>query len=186
MINQVNKELLELAANAAGIKGEYQHWKDSNDTVSCGIAPNGAVGSDWWNPLTNISAKYNLAKTLGMTIDFSKHTVWKQINKNSSIKEFWGEEKGVDEGHAILRLAAKIGSLKLTNEKNNEADWEDLDPDLWKYIINETKSMVPMDFVERLHAFNYVYHIGFNAYDITWGKLGSIKPISIKVKSIIP
>lgn len=112
MINKMDQELLMLAAMAAGVEGEYQHWEDSRDAVSCGIAPKGAVGREWWNPLTNEGTRYRLAKTLKMTIDFSFCTVWKRVDDHTLIQEFWGGVTGNDEAHAIVRVAAEVGELQ--------------------------------------------------------------------------
>ena len=61
-----NKELLEAVALIAGVKGKYQHWEDSNDRVSCGIAPDGRPGREWWNPLKDDSEAFKLAVDFGI------------------------------------------------------------------------------------------------------------------------
>jgi len=66
-----DKELLELAAKAAGVKGIYHEWSDSRDYKSYGIAPKSAPGRDWWNPLTNKAACLQLEIDLKFDIEFA-------------------------------------------------------------------------------------------------------------------
>jgi hypothetical protein len=67
-----DKELLELAATAAGVNGVWHEWWDDlTDSKSCGIAPKNACGRDWWNPLNDESEAFRLAAKLNMVVDFS-------------------------------------------------------------------------------------------------------------------
>lgn len=99
-----DRELLELAAKAAGIKGE---WCDCDDCGDGGILTPNDNGT-LWNPLTDFVDRYLLAKQLGLAIDFSECTVWKRLSDHSLIQEYWGGDYG-DEAHAVLRAAAEIG-----------------------------------------------------------------------------
>ena len=114
-VSMTDRELLEAAAKAAGIVGNYQHWEDWRGCVSCGIAPNGSSGRDWWNPLTDSGERYELIKTLRLNLDFADQCVWKRTSDRVLIQEFWHEEGDDadpdygDEAHAVLRAAAKVG-----------------------------------------------------------------------------
>ena len=69
---KTDRELLELAAKAVGRSGVYQHWEDSRDNVSCGIAPNGTPGREWWNPLRDDGACARLEAELRIDIEWQR------------------------------------------------------------------------------------------------------------------
>ena len=88
-----DRELLELAAKAAGIEP---------GRVGTGADTDGVQGK--WNPLTDDGDRYRLARTYGLRIDFH--------NKSASWfgnYYFWGEGHIDDEAHAIVRAAAEVG-----------------------------------------------------------------------------
>lgn len=58
-MSKTDKELLELAAKAAGIEGSYFH---SDNPIHCGIYQ--ARGQYYWNPLASDSEALRLALTL--------------------------------------------------------------------------------------------------------------------------
>jgi len=62
------KHMLLMSAKAPGIKGKFQSWSDSNDIESCGIAPDGAPGRDWWNPISDDGTAFSLGVKLEMDI----------------------------------------------------------------------------------------------------------------------
>ena len=90
-----DRELLESAARAAGIKFEPKWY-----------------GVDW-NPLTDEGDCYRLEKQLGINIDFHDCGAWKRLPNGELIQEWWGGECG-DEAHAIVRVAAEMA--KTTEE----------------------------------------------------------------------
>lgn len=63
-----DRELLESAALAAGVKGKYQHWEDDYGHISCGIAPDGRPGREWWNPLKDDTEALGLIFKLNLNI----------------------------------------------------------------------------------------------------------------------
>ena len=99
-----DRELLELAAKAAGKTGVYQHWRDSRDIVSCGIAPNGSVGRLWWNPLTDDGEALQLAVFIvayGFDFAFIQEAVMLAIKRREDPKQA--------ARYAVVRAAAEIG-----------------------------------------------------------------------------
>ncbi|MDQ1921669.1 hypothetical protein [Massilia pseudoviolaceinigra] len=102
-----DRELLELAAKAVGIVGEYRTAHQAyGDQFVDGIDTGARF---WWNPLADVGDRYRLAQTLGMNIDFADCFVWKRT-PTGVIQEFWGADyAGDDDAHAIVRLAAEIG-----------------------------------------------------------------------------
>lgn len=104
-----DRELLELAAKAAGQPGVYQHWSDSRGNVSRGIAPNGAPGRLWWNPLARDGEALRLAVQLRMELDLSYPEAkakgtggWVDIGAEPV-------DEHADARRAIVRAAAEIG-----------------------------------------------------------------------------
>ncbi len=70
-----DRTLLQLAAKAAGIVGDYQHYIDDFDNLSHGIAPNGSPGALWWNPLDRNHDAFALMTKLGLQVRFVPHAV---------------------------------------------------------------------------------------------------------------
>jgi len=114
-------ELLELAAKAAGIDGVYQLWEDGRGQVSCGIAPNGSPGRDWWNPLRDDGAALRLAVRLGLDLMRTEADVeaiaglmpYVKIDAHTVSAPFAVEPLGADPAaatrRAIVRAAAEMG-----------------------------------------------------------------------------
>lgn len=109
-----DRELLELAAKAAGIpircwSGLYRTgllaWR-----ASFSSSPEAFVNGREWNPLTDDGDRYRLARQLGISIDFSDCCAWKRMQNGQLIQEFWGGECG-DEAHAVVGVAAAIGRM---------------------------------------------------------------------------
>lgn len=107
-----DRELLELAAKAAGVSGGWREKTaaDGYPAYSCGIGDVGRL-LPLWNPLTDDGDRYRLAKHLGISIDFQDCCAWKRLANGELIQEFWGGECG-DEAHAVVRAAAEIGRGK--------------------------------------------------------------------------
>ena len=120
-----DRELLELAAKAAGIVGTYQHWEDSRGCVSRGIAPDGSSGRDLWNPLTDDGDALRLAVKLGIsTLPYpvynhdERHSVMAKQRRRSDtlsehnpteVIEIYGNDQYAATRRAIVRAAAEIG-----------------------------------------------------------------------------
>lgn len=107
-----DKELLELAAKAAGI--EIKGWAFDKPYTKCWSQSGNGYSSfdaEYWNPITNTVDRYRLIAELKLGIDFTECTVWKRLLDGTLIQEFWGGECG-DEAHAVLRVAAAIGKEK--------------------------------------------------------------------------
>ena len=93
-----DKELLELAAKAAGLKeygfmgGSFVHVED-NTFVE-------------WNPLTDDGDKYRLIKKLEISVNFKY-----QYAEYEGICVFWPQDVK-DDAYAVLEVAAEIGRTK--------------------------------------------------------------------------
>ena len=107
-----DRELLELAAKAAGI------YKDALDCEW--YDPHGYVRPDW-NPLTDDGDALRLAVKLGMTILADPGidgSIAAQIDPPTSpLTSVWADELAEPDPHAatrraIVRAAAEIGKLK--------------------------------------------------------------------------
>jgi hypothetical protein len=99
-----DKELLELAAKAAGIK-IYDPTLFVNGRYMVRM-PHGF--SDYWNPLTDDGDALRLAVKLGITIDMHDCCAWSRGHLGM-IQEFWGGDFDLCYRRAIVRAAAEIG-----------------------------------------------------------------------------
>lgn len=111
-----DRELLELAAKAAGIKAKV--WNDHDDDVSDGLWLCGERGPDnsrGWNPLNNDGDALRLAVRMGLFVDTyaPATTVGNVICKDSLRCKTRMEEHGFEPyaatRRAIVRAAAEIG-----------------------------------------------------------------------------
>lgn len=104
--------LLELAAKAARLRPYLaEPWRFSPERglfVHLEVNDAGDADGYWWNPLRDDGDRYLLAKTVGISIDFSDCCAWKRLSNGHLIQEFWGGEHG-DEPHAVVRAAAEVG-----------------------------------------------------------------------------
>lgn len=102
-----DKELLELAAKAAGIRLRRYEAETANITAYFVIEVTKDTHGDIWNPLTDDGDALRLAMRLGIDIAFkgSPDIVWADDN--------WSEPAGTDMAaatrRAITRAAAEIG-----------------------------------------------------------------------------
>lgn len=102
-----DKELLELAAKAAGIEIEF----DEDDSPF----RKGAVGWLYWNPLTDDGDALRLAVKLGMQMYIWQPndgigTHYTEVNRYA--KEKHGADPYAATRSAIVRAAAEIGRTK--------------------------------------------------------------------------
>lgn len=103
---KTDRELLELAAKAAGIEGEWCDCEDHADGIllddmRCLV----------WNPLTDDGDRYRLARACNLIIDFDGGEVRWYANGELNPRGFrWMPGGSVDlEARAIVRAAAAIG-----------------------------------------------------------------------------
>ena len=112
------KELLELAANAAGI--EHEGWVEDYDDGRGGTGPglltwSPTTGVYVWNPLTDDGDALRLAVKLGMNIDVGVNPVGFTATAviadyNSVFVDEYHEENSMKATRrAITRAAAEIG-----------------------------------------------------------------------------
>lgn len=114
---KTDKELLELAAKAAGIAGEYRsYYVEAYNKDFFGIAVKGASSCSFWNSLTDSGDAFRLAVKLDMqvTVDINGGEVW--VLHNSLPQMIVESLDGADIYEAtrltITRAAAAIGESK--------------------------------------------------------------------------
>lgn len=97
-----DRELLELAAKAAGIGLVWSSEQESPRDAGC-----------WniWNPLRDDGDRYRLAKACGLCVNFANNTVT-AFRDGAQIALFYfghASYRDGDEGYCIVRAAAEIG-----------------------------------------------------------------------------
>lgn len=97
-----DRELLELAAKAAGIK--IIRITDTGMPLIIGKNEDGKYW-DSWNPLTDDGDRYRLVRTCKMRIDFQEGLVF--AGYEIAFRFTPGNDK--EEAYAIVRAAAEIG-----------------------------------------------------------------------------
>ena len=108
-MSESDRELLELAAKAAEIKGVW------SERGQCLVACEGRGCSyDWWRPLEDDGDAFRLAVKLGFIVDIDVEEHYTEVEFTSNY-----EDKSTSEGHAfdamaatrraIVRAAAAIG-----------------------------------------------------------------------------
>ena len=106
---KTDRELLELAAKAAGIEGSYQKYIDSDR--NCGIVVYGDRTVSYWNPLTDDGDALRLAVKLricfGPNFDEDMAVAFGREGRN--ICEPYGVDPYAATRRAIVRAAAEIG-----------------------------------------------------------------------------
>ena len=106
-----DKELLELAAKAAGIELLFEEMKDGGTYYYYKI-PGDTQG---WNPLNSDSDALRLAVKLGLDVfhfDFKEPKgmqVWAAKPGNEAIRELLGNDPYAATRRAIVRAASEIG-----------------------------------------------------------------------------
>jgi hypothetical protein len=101
-----DRELLELAAKAAGI--ELGEWCEELDAFW-----RGKTGDGIWNSLTDDGDAFRLAVKLKMSIENGEYDVsvevWFELGNLRRVNEFYGEDACAATRRAIARAAAEIG-----------------------------------------------------------------------------
>ena len=100
-----DKELLELAAKAAGVK--LEKWYESANAYL--VVDVGAGTRIWWNPLTNDGDALRLAVTLGIDLMLFGDVVGAFGRKEKQSAEPKGNDPYAATRRAIVRAAAEIG-----------------------------------------------------------------------------
>ena len=101
-----DRELLELAAKAAGIEFDFCRPELGGCQVRKGLV------SGWWNPLASDGDALRLAVELGLSVSTGIDWAEAKIDGLTSIKEFSNEDYQdifAATRTAIVRAAAKIG-----------------------------------------------------------------------------
>jgi hypothetical protein len=103
-----DRELLELAAKAAGIVGEWRTLSNPNGGEYDGMW----IRSEYteWNPLTDDGDALRLAVTLGLTINPYADGLFVSRNENERvIAQVWEGDRYAATRRAIVSAAAAIG-----------------------------------------------------------------------------
>ena len=111
-----DKELLMMAAKAAGVVGEYRSaYVEAYNRDVYGIAPRGVGSSAFWNPITSDGDALRLAVKLNLRIEHEKHAVYVGYSGDDgedicaeSVCASISRERATR--RAIVRAAAEIGS----------------------------------------------------------------------------
>jgi hypothetical protein len=101
-----NRELLELAAKAAGIRINY--WVYDNDDDSPSVLESGGI----WNPLTDDGDALRLAVKLGLTVSQLMYNREVEVNcydETVFVYQFHEPDPYAATRRAIVRAAAEIG-----------------------------------------------------------------------------
>ena len=101
---KTDRELLELAAKAAGIDVAYEE-------TYLTFFDRGSTGRPIWNPLTDDGDALRLAVKCGINISMDDCVAWYRLNDLSDtlIEECWGGDYDPCYRRAIVRAAAQIG-----------------------------------------------------------------------------
>ena len=102
-----DKELLELAAKAAGIKALPDPHGSLRNCTTAHPATN-IFALPLWNPLADDGDRYQLAKKLKFVVDFEMCTVNCDIAGESHCFQWGG---AISEERAFVVAAAEIGKL---------------------------------------------------------------------------
>lgn len=104
------RELLEMAAKAVG-----RRFNDYDSDPEFGIGWCGKNGNDWWNPLTDAGAAFQLMVDLKLDVMFFNG--YSEIHVEggdyyNSVTEDYSDDMGASVRLAIVRAAAEIGRMK--------------------------------------------------------------------------
>lgn len=105
-----DRELLELAAKAAGIRLHVWGTKGKENFANMDAGPHDGL----WNPLTDDGDALRLAVTANL--DVFQAMAYKEVQVVGALQrtifEPWGEDKQAATRRAIVRAAAEIGKRK--------------------------------------------------------------------------
>lgn len=113
-----DRELLELAAKAYGLNGEYykkqRMVREFVFVTEEGVIASGRTALSLWNPLTDDGDALRLAVVLGLdvTIDNGRSHTWADTHSmpgEALVKELHGNDALAATRRAIVRAAAAIG-----------------------------------------------------------------------------
>lgn len=108
---KTDRELLELAAKAAGIEGKYSEWTEMGELHYKGFRQ-GAWGC--WNPITDDGDALRLAVALDIHISLYGRdtglTIWLMHSDALTFHADYGDDPCQSVRRAITRAAAAIGA----------------------------------------------------------------------------
>jgi len=105
-----DKELLELAAKAAGLELDEVHLAYlENEQTFIRHEPDSDGISGEWNPLTDDGDALRLAVNLRMKVDFNKTRVYAQVPNVTNLIDKYNNDKFKAARQAITECAAEIG-----------------------------------------------------------------------------
>ena len=110
MTNETDRELLELAAKAAGEKAVWFENTEDGACMGIEVEPGNPLGFDRWNPLEDDGDAFRMAVTLLISVGGAFGNYWRVSHRDIEPITF---HRGVDHRaatrRAIVRAAAEIG-----------------------------------------------------------------------------
>lgn len=105
-----DRELLELAAKAAGVPGEYSEWWEMGEQFYSGFR----AGRTWgaWNPLTDDGDALRLAVKLYFDVCINGETVFVRDFDCNETELMLFDDPMAATRRAIVRAAARIGEAQ--------------------------------------------------------------------------
>ncbi len=101
-----DRELLELAAKAAGIEGEWD-----GDEFKISVSFRNFYNYETWNPLTDDGDALRLAVKLEMDVSIISGDIVAWDRKHSACFEDCNDDPYAATRRAIVRVAAELGDL---------------------------------------------------------------------------
>lgn len=103
----MDRELLELAAKAAGIDGEYESWVYQGFNEGIRQVLNGQKCTRPWNPLNHDDQALRLAVSLGLVVDCSRPSAGEPFKLNHVGQADFSDPYAATR-RAIVRAAAML------------------------------------------------------------------------------
>lgn len=106
------RELLELAAKAAGVDVEYRDKSGFEGRINAPKAFYHRIGVKEWNPLYDDGDRYRLARACKLELDFDGSVVkaWLHGDDGWHVHKFpFTAGNDTEEAYVVLRAAAEIG-----------------------------------------------------------------------------
>ncbi len=111
MTQPSDKELLKLAAKAAGIKLEWFEVEVGDPDCDAGWHCDLKGTRKSWNPITDAGDALRLAVKLKLNIHQGNESVWVEDERNIDITDFNQPDPYAATRRAIVRAAAEIGKV---------------------------------------------------------------------------
>ena len=108
-MNNQERQMLTNAAKAAGLKLDQYYEGHQGDFANGLILNTFPHGNCVWNPYEDDAQCLQLARQLGINIDYSDQTAWKRVANGDLAQEYWGGEWWTTDREAVVAVAALMG-----------------------------------------------------------------------------